>query len=95
MDPELKRLLTENLAIAKDNNGILRSMRHHQWLASLFTAIIWIVVVAAPIFLYQYFQPFISGLYGTSGQTPSGPFGLPSSAQLQKLLDSYKSVQTR
>ncbi|HET9641607.1 MAG TPA: hypothetical protein VFP46_02025 [Candidatus Paceibacterota bacterium] len=94
MDPELKRLLSENLAVAKDNNAILRSMRHHQWLSTLLSAVFWIAVVVAPLFFYQqYLAPIFAKMYGTSGT--SGPFGLPTSAELQKLLDSYKAGQTR
>lgn len=84
MDPELKRLLEENLAVAKDNNGILRSMRHHQWLSSLLSAVFWIAVVVAPLFFYQqYLAPIMSRLYGGSGS--------PTSTELQKLLNSFQA----
>lgn len=93
MDPEIKRLLEESLAIEKDNNAILRSMRHHQWLSFLTSIVFWVVVVALPLYLYQqYFQPVLDKFTGTG--TNTGTFSMPTSAELQKLIDSFKAGQT-
>jgi len=92
MDPETKRQLEEIHALAKDNHRMLRSIKRHQWYSFLGTIIIWIVVLALPLYLYQqYLQPFVSKFSATTGITTSGPFGLPTSADLQKLINSYKA----
>jgi len=90
MDPELKRLLEENLKITKNNNDILRSIRHHQWLGLLTSTVFWIVIIAAPIYAFQhYIQPFLSHSHGNATSTPAF-FVVPTSADLQKLLNSFK-----
>jgi hypothetical protein len=90
MDPELRKLLQENLAVAKNNNDVLRSIRHHQWLSSLTSVIFWVVVVALPIYLYQqYVQPFLAAV--TPGATTTSPFNFPTSADIEKLIKSYQA----
>ncbi|OGG78611.1 hypothetical protein A3A36_01035 [Candidatus Kaiserbacteria bacterium RIFCSPLOWO2_01_FULL_52_12b] len=92
MDPELKRLLDETRALAKDNNRMLHAIRHHQWLSFVSTVIVWIIVLALPLYLYQqYLHPFVEKFSATSGITTSGPFGLPTTADLQKLINSFQA----
>lgn len=88
MDSETRRLLEENLAVAKNNNDLLRSLRHHQWLSTVFSAVFWIAVIVAPLYFYQqYLAPILKSF----GYETSGNFSLPSSADIQKLIDSFKA----
>ena len=92
MDPELKRLLDENLMFAKDNNRILHAMRRDQWIALAGRIVIWIIILVLPFYLYQhYLQPLVAKFSVTTGIKMSGPFGLPTSAEMQKLIDSIKA----
>jgi len=97
MDPELKRQLEEIHALAKDNNRMLRAIRRSQWLGLVRSIIIWVVVLALPIYLYQqYLAPMIENLSAASGMSTSatsGFLGLPTSADIQKLINSYKAGQ--
>ncbi|MCR4333740.1 MAG: hypothetical protein NUV60_01835 [Patescibacteria group bacterium] len=94
MDPEIKRLLEETKALAKDNHQMLRAIRRHQWYGLLTTVVFWLVILIAPLYLYQqYLQPFISKFSATTGVSTSGPFGLPTSADVQKLINSFKAGQ--
>ena len=91
MDPELKRTLDEIHALAKDNHRILRAIRRDQWLGFIGKIIVWFIVLALPLYLYQqYFQPVISKFSETSSTTPSGLLGLPTSADMQKLINFFK-----
>jgi predicted MFS family arabinose efflux permease len=82
-------MLQESLAVAKSNNDLLRAMRHHQWVSSLITVLFWIGAFAVPFYLYsQYVQPVVTKVYGFPGATTT--FGLPTSADIQKLINSYK-----
>lgn len=91
MDPELKKQLEEIHALARDNHQMLRAIRRDQWLGFIGRVIVWIIVLALPLYLYQeYLQPFVENFSAASGVTTSGPFGFPSSADLQKLIDSFK-----
>ena len=92
MDPELKRLLEETHALAKDNHQMLRAIRRHQWYSFITTIVFWAVVLVTPIYLYQqYLQPLISKFSATTGVTTTGPFGLPTFTELGKLINSFEA----
>ena len=95
MDPELKRELTEVHALAKDNNRMLRAIRRDQWIGFVGKIIIWAIVLLLPLYLYQqYLQPIVNCFSATTGiPLTSGPFGFPTSADVQKLINSYKGGQ--
>jgi len=94
MDEEIRRLLDETHALAKDNHRMLRAIRRGQVMGFISTLIIWVVVLALPLFLYQqYLQPIIAKISATSGvstTTATGLFGLPSSTQIGKMIDSIR-----
>lgn len=90
MDPELKRLLEESLAVSKSNNDLLRSIRRHQWVSVFTSTLFWILMAIIPFFFYQhYLEPIVDRLRGTSTSTPG--FYIPSSADFQKLINSLKA----
>lgn len=97
MDPELKRLVEETHMLARENNRMLRAIRRSQWYSFMSTVIIWVVVLALPLYLYQkYLQPVIadfSTLSGMPSTTTSGFLGLPTFADVEKLINSVKSGQ--
>lgn len=94
IDYEEKHLIEENLALTKDNHRMLRAIRRDQWLAFIGKLIFWAIVLALPFYLYQqYLQPLVSKFSAMTGVTTSGPFGLPTSADLQKLINSFPAGQ--
>ena len=96
MDPELKRVLDETHALAKDNHRMLRALRRYQLVGFFGKIIIWIVVLVLPLYLYQqYLGPIVSRFSVLSGTATSSSnvFGLPTTADLQKLINSYKAGQ--
>lgn len=94
MDPEVKRQLEEIHALAKDNHQMLRAIRRDQWLGFIGRVLVWFIVLALPLYLYQqYLQPFVSKYSQATGVTATGPFGFPTSAELQKLINSFKTGQ--
>ena len=96
MDPELKRVLDETHALARDNHRMLRAIRRDQWIGFVSKAILWILVLVLPLYIYQqYLGPIMSKfsvLYGVGTTTP-GTTDLPTTVELQKLIDSYKVKQ--
>ena len=91
MDPEIKKLMEETHALTRDTHRLVRAMRRDQWVSFFGRIIIWTIVLLLPLYLYQqYLYPLVSK-FTASGTTPSGPFGLPTSADIQKLIDSYKT----
>jgi len=94
MDPEVKRQLEEIHALTKDNHRMLRAMRRAQWISFFGRIVIWAVVLILPLYLYQqYLYPIVTKLAPAGSTTPSGPFGLPTSADIQKLINSYQAGQ--
>ena len=93
MDPELKRLLEETHALAKDNHRILRAIRRDHWIGLAGKVLFWIIVLALPLYFYQqYLQPLVNTFPASTGTSTShGFFGLPTTTELQKLIDSFKA----
>ncbi|HVB20100.1 MAG TPA: hypothetical protein VNF51_02345 [Candidatus Paceibacterota bacterium] len=91
MDPESKRTLDEIHALAKDNHDMLRAIRRHQWYGVIGTIIFWAILIATPLYLYQqYLGPLVEKFSVATGMSTSSPFGLPTSADLQKFLNSFQ-----
>jgi hypothetical protein len=94
MDPEIRRLLEETKALTKDNHRMLRAIRRDQWFGFIAKIIIWAFVLALPIYLYrQYLEPIVSSFSTTTNTTTTGAFGLPTSADIEKLINSFKAGQ--
>ncbi len=94
MDPELKRELDMIRALAKENHDMLRAIRRHQWWSFITTFIFWVVVLVAPFYLYQqYVQPIVSRFSSAGTATTTSMFGMPTYAELQKLINFYKAGQ--
>ncbi|MDP1689700.1 MAG: hypothetical protein Q8L52_00625 [bacterium] len=92
MDPESKQLIEQTHALAKDNHQMLRAIRRDQWLGFIGRVIVWVIVLALPFYLYQqYLQPIISKFSGASAATSTSMFGLPTSIDAQKLINSFKA----
>ncbi len=95
MDSELKRVLDETHALAKDNHRMLRAIRRDQLVGFVSKVVLWILILVLPLYIYQkYLGPIMakfSTLYGVSTTTPGA--SLPTSVELQKLIDSYKVKQ--
>ncbi len=92
MDPDLRKELDEIHALTRDNHRMLRAIRRDQWLGFIGRVVVWIIVFALPLYLYQqYLQPLVAKFSATTGMTTSGPFGFPTSAEVQKLINSFKA----
>lgn len=94
MDPEIKRQLEEIHALVRDNHNLLRAVRRHQIFEMIGKYVFWIVMIAASVYwVVTYLEPLAAKFSNSAGVTPSGLFGLPTSADLQKLINSYKVGQ--
>ena len=89
---DLKRELEQIHVLTKDNHRMLRAIRRDQMYALIAKIVFWAVIIGVPIYFYQaVFKP----QFDEFKQNPTGAalnvFGLPSSAEIQKLIDSFKS----
>ncbi len=62
MDPELKKMMRENLELSQENNKLLRKMHRSILWGRLFNIIYWLVIIGAMFGAYYMLQPFIDGL---------------------------------
>lgn len=78
MDPELKQRLEEIHALTKDNHRMLRAMRRDAWFTFFGRLLIWVAAFALSVYAFQhYLEPYLGNL--------------PTSAEIQKLVDFYKT----
>ena len=95
MDPDLKHLLTELLALEKENHRLAKAIHRHQLISSFWRIILWLFVIATTAYSYYFYLQPLMQKFSVSGSPSVGSYftGLPSSADLQKLIDSYKAAQ--
>ncbi len=62
MDPESKQLLQETFKLASENNKMLKSIKHHQRVASFARSVYWLIVIALGIGAFYYLQPYYNQL---------------------------------
>jgi hypothetical protein len=96
MDPEVKRLLEETHALAKDNHRRLRAIRRGQWFSAILSIIFWLAVVLTPFYLYQqYVQPLIAKIYpasnSTAPKTATSSLESSATADFEKLVNYFKA----
>jgi len=62
MDPELKKLVRENLELSKENNEILKKMHRGAVWGRVFRILYWVIILGAMFGAYYVLQPFIDSL---------------------------------
>ena len=95
MTPEERHLLEETHALAKDNHRMLRSVRRHQIITDFGKFFIWVIIIIGFFYGYlTYLRPAIDQFRATGLITlPNSILNLPSSTELQNLINSYKAKQ--
>ncbi len=76
MSPEEKELLRRSIALAEENNDILRGIQRSMRIARMMTALYWIFIIGTAVGAYYIFQPYvdqIKGLY-ESAKSSFGTF---------------------
>ena len=59
MDPESKQLLQNTLALAEENNKMLKAMRRAQRWATIMRVLYWIIIIGAAYGAYQFLTPYM------------------------------------
>jgi len=71
---EIKAMMQEHIAIAKDTNAKVRSLHNASRRAVFFRLAYWAVIIGVAIWSFQYIQPYLgmfTKLYSQLGQLPS------------------------
>jgi len=85
MSPEENELLRRNIALAEENNDMLRSMQRSMRLGRVMTAIYWLFIIGSAVGAYYLVQPYIdqiSSTYSGAKSSFDGGFG--------GIIDSFK-----
>ena len=69
MSPEERELLNRSVALAQDNNKILRSMRRSMFWARVISMIYWALIIGSAVGAYYFIQPYLNqaiSIYNTA-----------------------------
>ncbi len=92
-DGELKKLLEENLAVAKENNQLLKLIRRDAAISLAVKIVLYLLLLGVPLFfLSTYLGPLLAGIQNGTSTAPTSLFGIPSPDEAKKLMDEYKAI---
>lgn len=85
----LEQLLEETKEIAEENNQLLREIRRNWRISFWIKVVLWAAVLVLPFLLIG---PILNAIVpAVSGQQNGVEvFGIPDSAELQQLIDTYR-----
>ncbi|MFO0718762.1 MAG: hypothetical protein U0522_01920 [Candidatus Paceibacterota bacterium] len=72
MNPEERALIEETLAISRENNNILKSMRRSARLGRIMQITYWLLIIGASVGAYYFIQPYIEQLLGVYSGVQDG-----------------------
>ena len=87
MSPEEKELFKRSIALAEENNDILRSLQRSMRLQRLITILYWLFIVGASVGAYYLIQPYIEAVTGAVGGAKSS-----FSDNVSSMLDNFKQA---
>lgn len=100
MDPDIKRLLEENLAVSRETNELLKKVVSAQRWGRVFRVIYWVLIIGASVGAYYLIQPYVQMLLGGYNSILSGvesvqktTQSLPDVSSLNSLLNTLKQSQ--
>ncbi len=67
MDPESKKMLEESLALSKENNQMLHSMRRSARIGAIVRTIYWLFIIGSAVGAYYLLQPYLNQLISIYG----------------------------
>jgi hypothetical protein len=93
-ETQVKQELAEIHALAKDTHRLARAVRRHQLVDTWGKIIIWVVILGGSAYWFKtYVQPLIAQF--RVGNVAPSLFGLPTSTDIQNLINSYKAGQPK
>jgi hypothetical protein len=84
MDEETKKMLEETLALSKENNKILHSLRRSLRMQRIMTILYWVFIIGSAVGAFWLVQPYIDAITGSSSGSQSGSDLLKSYQDLLK-----------
>jgi hypothetical protein len=69
MSPEEHELLKRSIALAEENNDILRSIKRSMRFSSFMTVVYWLIIIGISVGAWYFVQPYLNkaeGLYSAA-----------------------------
>jgi uncharacterized membrane protein len=67
MPPEERELLNKNIALAEENNSMLRSIKRSMLWGRVMSVIYWILIIGISVGAFYFLQPYIDQVVKTYG----------------------------
>ncbi len=94
MEPDLRTEFEELRALVRDNHRMLRRVRRHQILETFGHYALWVILILASAYAYMvYLRPLMQKFRTNPQAAAQGILGLPTSADLQNLINSNKPAR--
>ena len=87
MSPEEKELFKRSIALAEENNDILRSIQRSMRLARFMNWIYWIFIIGSAVGAYYLIQPYIQAVTGAVGGAKTS-----FSDNVNNIIDNFKQA---
>ncbi len=84
MTPEERELLHRSVALAEENNDILRSMQRSMRFGRIMSVIYWVFIIGSAVGAYYLVQPYVDSIKGAYGGAKS------SFSDFSSVFDSFK-----
>ena len=78
MSPEEKEMLVRSLALAEENNKILRSLKRSMVWARMVHIVYWVLIIGSAVGAYYFVQPYIDQVIGVYSGTKNSLNGVNS-----------------
>ena len=87
MSPEEKELLKRSIALAEENNNILRKIQRSMRFQRIASIIYWLFILGSLAGIYYFIQPYVQSITDTYGGAKSS-----FSNNINGLLENLKSL---
>ena len=87
MNPEERELLNKSVALAEENNDMLRRMQRSMRLARVMSILYWVFIIGSAVGAYYLIQPYIQAVSGAYGGAKSS-----FSESMKNALDNFKQI---
>lgn len=71
MSPEEREMLKRSVALAEENNDILRGIQSSMRLARFMSILYWVIIIGISLGAYYFVQPYIDQIVGVYGGAKS------------------------
>jgi len=90
MDPESKKLLEETFELEKENNKILRSIKHSMFWSRVMNTLYWLIIIGVSVGAFYFLQPYFDKILNLYNSVTGAQQKLDTeNSSLQNLLKKF------